>query len=230
MDVEILKHWLNSSRDYDTGVRLYLEYGDNDAFKDLFASEGQSAFKEQKLQSLLTDLYRNYQTPDASATKKPLPPVEPATSHKRWPAQPITDPVILALWKKWRPMFSEMQSLQHRIYEVALAGQTDPNKSYEAGQMAFRIKDLEDDVQEIYSQRDFYIEHNQLPDAPKQPDEEIVDPIRWAIELKNNERYVRDYRLKLGKDPDNKNAVKWAAALKEKEAAVAKYKRLLKLD
>jgi hypothetical protein len=228
--VEILKHWLNSSRDYISGVKLYVEFGDNDDFKDLFLSEGYSVFKEQKLHELITELYRGTKSPNSKVKTPVEPDFPPTTSHQRWPAHPIEDPVIDALWRQWRPVYSEMLSLQHRIYEVAIAGNTDQNKHMEAGQMAIRIKDLEDQVQGIYQERDFYVANGILPGKRFKDDDDLVDPLRWAIELKNNERYVRDYRLKISKDPNNKNAVKWAAALKEKEAAVIKLKRLLKID
>lgn len=213
-----------------SGVKLYVEFGDNDDFKDLFLSEGYSAFKEQKLHELIIDLYHGIRSPETKDETHDEPEFLPTLSHKRWPAHPIEDPVVDALWRQWRPVYSEMLSLQHRIYEVALAGNTDQNKHLEAGQMAIRIKDLEDQVQDIYKERDFYVANGTLPGKHVKEDDELVDPVKWAIELKNNERYVRDYKLKISKDPENKNAVKWAAALKEKEAAVIKLKRLLKID
>jgi hypothetical protein len=231
VQVEQIKHWLNSHQDYDAGVQLYLQHGKDSILRSLFTREEQTPFKKQRLLKALRDLYEAEKHPASEKKQAQLTVTQTAIpQYKHWPAHPMTDAVLLALWNQWKPLYGEMMDLQHRVYEVAFQGQTDTNKKMEAGQMALRILELDDQVEFIYAQRNFYYQHNRLPEERKQEEEVIVDPVKWAIELKNNERYVRDYKLKLAKDPHNKLAPKWAMTLKEKQAEVAKYKKLLKLD
>ena len=109
--------------------------------------------------------------------------------------------------------------------EKNILGLKDNSKRMEACQMAHAIIDLDEQLDEIYNKREFYKINGHLP---YEVEPEIIgDPVRWATELKNAERYVRDYRIKVKKDPANE---KWAAKLRKYEADVMRYKKLLKLD
>lgn len=229
--MEAIKAWLNNRPDYLSGVGLYFQHGKDPLLKRLFL-EAHSPFKEGKLRDALQAIYAAYKNPVSETAKaKETVKRSPFNQYKHWPAQPIEDAVLLAIWQQWRPLYGEMKNLQHRIYDVALAGMTDPNKALEAGQMTFRILDLDDQIESIYAKRNFYYEHKRLPEeTPAEQPEEVVDPINWKLLLDNYMKYVRDYKMKLKKTPGHKNADKWAMKLKEYEAGVLKYKKLLKID
>lgn len=239
--MEIIRQWFKAGQPYQEGVQLYLQYGADAVLKRCLASEEKTAFKVGKLHEALKMLLQHSPLPSESLTSHLVTPQEisagkahdPVLKPKpfeHWPPHPIEDIVLKALWNGWKPLFGEMKSLQQRLYQVALGGLTDPNKRLEAGQMAHRILELDDQVEAIYESRDYYYRLGKLPAAVETSSEEIVDPVRWATELKNNERYVREYKLKLKKSPDGKNSAKWAAKLLEKQALVTKYKKLLKID
>jgi hypothetical protein len=227
--MEDIRQWFQSGQPYNEGIQLYIAHGTDAQLKRLFTMEAETAFKREKLHTALKQLLHR----PAPIAPPPFPINTAATLYSpkshAWPPAPIEDTVLKALWEQWRPLYAEFKSLQQRLYHVALGGKTDPNKKLEAGQMAHRILDLVDDIEAIYRQRDYYIDNSALP-SNQPPADDIIDPVRWATELKNNERYVRDYKAKLEKQPAHKNVAKWAAKLKEKEALVAKYKKLLKLD
>jgi hypothetical protein len=122
-------------------------------------------------------------------------------------------------------------NLQARVYEVALLGQQGfPGKDIEACQMAHRILDLDDMCEEIYAERDYYLQYGKLPENKAKEVEVVGDPVRWVTELENAKRYVRRYRTKIENNPGHPSTVKWAQLVKDNEEKVAHYKKLLKLD
>lgn len=223
-----VKVWLNSPRNYDAGVKLYLQYGHDNLLKALFTREAETAFKRSRLETALKDLYQNHQHPTSpkAALQRQLQKQNPAENFKYWPPYPINDPIVSALYEQWKPLYSEMMNLQARLADVALLAEQDSNKALESCQMVHRILHLDDQCDDIYSKRDYYYQNGALPKLIIE--EEVVgDPVRWVTNMRSAERYVRDYKAKLRKDPKN---VKYAVKQKEHEEDVAKYRKLLKLD
>lgn len=221
--MEVIRQWLNGSRDYDQGVILYKEFGNNLTLKAVLAKEGHSTFKEEKLIKALQQLLQ-----PVIRAEQDLPKGTTVYSrHYGWPPLPIEDPILNALHAQWKPLYAEMMHSQSRAYEVALLASknADKLKKLEACTLVHQIIDLDDQIDEIYLKRDFYLKNKKLPDEKTPP--VIGDPVRWATELKNAERYVREYRIKVKKQPAND---KWAAKLKHFESQVLHYKKLLKLD
>lgn len=226
-----VRAWLQKPDNYERGIQLYLLYGDKQRLKNLFTSEGESPFKRtvliRELQAIAND------QEEVNEASQP-PRSQPASVHqlstaKEFSWKTSTDVVLTALYRQWQPLYAEMLSLQHRVYEVALQGQNgDSAKLMEASQMVHRILDLDDEVDEIYRQRDHYVSHGVKPATKNK--EPVGDPARWPTMLHNAQRYVREYRLKLSKEPNHKSSAKWAAKLLEYQAAVRHYKLLLKHD
>lgn len=219
-----IRAWLKSNRDYATGARLYLVYGKDAKMRRVFM-EPESDFKKKKLVEVLTAMVtQKTEVVKKVEVTKAIAIERISVSDRRWPAQ--MDETVKALHAKWLPIFAEMNNLMARIYDVAKAGQTDPAMKQEAGRMAHRICDLDDDCDAIYAQRDHYLQYGKLPEE-KKPMELVVDPLKIPLALSNARRYVADYRNKLKKEPGN---VKAAQKLKQYEWAVAEYCRILKID
>lgn len=226
--MEEIRDWLNSSKDYAAGVQLYLKYGNDRTLKALFTQEAETAFKRDRLFAALKLIYENLRNPTTpkAAIQRQLEKNNPPENFKYWPPVPISDPVLNALYEQWKPIYAEMMNLSARIYDVAVFGEKDQQKALEACSMVHRILDLDDKCDEIYAKRDYYYEHGALPTLLVET-EIVGDPVRWATLMNNAERYVRQYKGKLKKDPSNEKA---AAKLKHYEAEQAKYRKLLKLD
>jgi hypothetical protein len=198
----------------------------------LFNEEKQSQFKETKLASALNDLLLSGMSsagllPGAKISggmvKKPEVKPEKIAKNK-WPDQ--CDEILSSLKHRWRELYGEMTNLQARVGDLARAGVTDPNKKQEAGRMALRILDLDEACDEIYSKKDYYIEHGKLPlEAP--PIEISLDPALWYKKLHNHQRYCRQFRKDLENYPGNTDKVD---LLKKHEWAVSQYKKLLKME
>jgi hypothetical protein len=248
--MENIRKWLNGPRNYSEGVKLLLEHSQDEKLKKLFSTEGPTDFKKKKLHETLQQILSNTNRNGIKnfiQRQKPLEPElqkvlnttstrlisqtptrldisAPLQNPNKWPAQ--MDEVTKALFEKWKPIYAEKCNLEARIYEVAKAGLKNKSKEMEAGKMAHRILDLDDQCEQIYEQRNHYLKTGELPFHSK-PSKLVVDPVKMATELKNAERYLREYKGRLKKNPaDEKAAVK----LKQYEEKIAYYKKELKLD
>jgi hypothetical protein len=225
-----IRNWFNTRKKYPEGVKLYLKYGRDPILIRLFTEEKQSDFKENKLASALNQILSSNTTPAVTSLKQPPAaekPIQTQTekiARNRWPEK--CDEILSSLKHRWRELYGEMTNLQARLGEVARAGATDPNKRQEAGRMALRILDLDGDCDDIYSKKDYYIEHGKLP-IEISPIEISLDPALWYKRLQNHQRYSRQFRQDLEKDPGN---IDKAELLKKHEWAVNQYKKLLKME
>lgn len=219
-----IRTWLNGRRDYAAGAKLYLQYGQDAALRRCF-SEPASDWKKKKLVEVLTEMLTKKATVQKKVVETKQQAIERISiSDRKWPEQ--LDTTLTALKEKWKPLFAEMMNLTARIYDVAKQGLTDPAMKQEAGRMAHRICDLDDECDAIYADRDHYLQYGKLPETEK-PMELVSDPIKMPVALENARRYVRQYRNKLKKNAADVNAVKQLAKY---EWAVEEYKKLLKLD
>jgi hypothetical protein len=223
--MEAIRKWFNSAKNYTEGVALYKAHGRDEKLKRVFAIEGESEFKRKKLQEELMKLLSK--APPASnlkpQTSNPKPQTAPAILHA-WPEE--KDDIIMALWLEWKPLYSEMNSLQARLYDVAKQGLNDAAKKNEAGEMAHRILDLSDGCDTIYEKRDHYLQHKKLPEAEKSF-VVVVDPLKMPLALSTAKRMMREYKLQLKKDPANLRA---AQNLKRWEEREEYYSTKLKLN
>jgi len=199
-----VKDWLNSTgKDYDTGVQLLLLHSNRAEIKHIFKHGQQTNFKRARLAVELHAIFQAWCQPSAPA--QALERLErknnAITSSRGWP-DPMSE-YIAALHFQWKPLYGEMLSLQHRVYEVALAAEknNDASGRARANEMAFRILDLDSEIDRIYDKRDYYLQHGS--EIYSREVEVVTDPIKLALEYKNVQRYIRDYNVKLKSNPAN---------------------------
>lgn len=229
--MESIRIWLNGARLYSSGVKLYAQYGDNTLLKRLFAEPGTTDFKVKKLSQALEVLV----AVDSKESTKKVEMIEKTQPSQPFSAAPVKtskgwsekmDAVEAALNARWKPVFAEMMDLCSRVGDVAKMGLKDPLKKVEAGKMALRILDLDDECEKYYAQREHYVQHGTMPDA-KPYGEPCIDANLIPVKLANAERYVREYKIKLAKDPAD---VKTAEQIKKHQWFVDHYKQVLKKD
>ena len=219
-----IREWLKGPKRYDDGATIYLKFGKDPKLKQVFR-EPESPFKKKLLESTLKAMLQKRVVQEVKQQeKKKVAISNVGWPEKKWPEE--RDNTLQALYETWKPKFAEMMSLMSRLYDVALAGQTDEAKKQEAGQMAHKILDLDDECDAIYEKRDHYLQHKSLP-AEQPLMELVVDPLKIPLALQNEQRYVRDYKNKLKKELGN---LKAAEQLRKHEWAVDQYKKILKID
>ena len=229
-----IRKWFNGDRNYEKGIQLYLKYGTDPILTRLFTVEGYSDFKNQKLQSALDDILAGSPVRDSSNDIAPDPskfsviskPTIPSSESNEtsWPE--VKDEVITSLYSKWKPFYAEMMNLVARIGDIAKAGKNDSSKRKEAGLMAFRILELEDLCDQMYSERNYYLKEGKLSEQ-NTPIEIASDPSLWYKKLHNHQRYVREYSAALKKNAGDVNK---AVLLEKHKWAVSEYKKLLKME
>lgn len=212
--MEMIRHWLNGTRNYGQGVQLYLQFGKDDILRSLFKKEGETAFKKGRLMQALKELLQNEKKSFTQIIEQPA--TLKITEEKNGWEKAEGNVILLSLKGEWQKCFSEMKLLQHRLADM-------PSKE-ERGAAAHRILDLDDQCDEYYAQRDYYLEHGKLPDEPSE--EIVTDPTKWPMKLANARRYIREYRIKMKKEPEN---IKYAAKLKQYEEEVVLYEEKLKI-
>lgn len=189
-----IRDWLQS-KDYLEGISLYLEHGQDPVLKNLFTAEKGTPYKQQRLEQALRQIL--------AGTEVVRPEERPASIFvKSWPIEAAKDDILKALRAEWLKAFKEMQDLRSQLMLLANDDQR--------GEAAHRILELDDLCDHIYGKRDYYLEHNQLPAAPKE--ELVVDPVKAAKRMEVLRRYIRRERTSLKKDPSNVGA----AARKQK--------------
>jgi len=225
-----LKSWLqDGGKAYDAGVKLFLKYGKDKNLHALFTQEQETEYKRIRLQQCVKALYDEYTRPGSKVAIVQKQIEQAPVAHKGWPKD-NTDPVIQTLNDQWKPLYSELMSAQQRIYEIALQGEnSNSHKKLEACQLAHRILDLDDQLDDIYFNRDYYLANGRLPDSDKE-DPIVGDPVRLADERKNIERYIREHKQLLREDPTHRLAAKRQQKLQDYEKKLAHYRKLLKLD
>jgi hypothetical protein len=227
--MEVIRHWLNGSRDYATGVRLYDQHGSNKLLKRLFSEEAPNETKKQRLVKELEAMLKGQVKEVLQVTQLEQRIIqttkqEAKPARTRWSEK--MDEVEKSIFETWKPLYSEMLHLQTTIDALARAGVKDPDQEKQAGVMALRIIELDKLCDNLYEERDYYLQHGKRKESTG-PVEISLLPEQWHKKLANHQRYIRDYRKQLEKDPTNTNA---AAQIQKHEWAVAEYKKLLKIE
>lgn len=190
-----IKNWLNGSRDYDAGVLLYHQYGDDRQMKALF-KEFRTPFKEKKLLELLKALMGKIAEVKVVAKKVQQSIQQETETRHGWPLQ--LDATLKALYDGWKLKFDETRSLEARLYDVAKKGGDDKNSEMEAGAMAHRILDLRDEIREMYKDRDYYLQHGHFP-GKAQSFKPVVNDLKIAERRLTVRRYLTRLKKELEK-------------------------------
>lgn len=224
--MESVRIWLKGNKDYSTGAKLYQLYGKDLRLKSLFKLP-ENIFRKnmllQELQKLCPDVKAI--KPASLPIKKPVEPAKKRPEPKKeyvWSDKP--DAVEQSIYSRWKPLFLEMMDLVSRVGDIAKQGEKDPAKELEAGRMVHRILDLDDELEELYAERQFYLDNGK--EKVKFPyGDPCIDPILIPQKLQNHQRYLREQKRKLEKDPSSTEA---ALLMKKHQWFVDHYSKILK--
>jgi hypothetical protein len=194
---ERIQAWLDSSQHFLVGRALYNTYGNDQELKALFA-KGQSKWAAERLAEALQEL--------ATGT----PPKVLNDEYHEMPA--ADDPILKSLQLQWKPLYS---SMKYKTYELDKYAGDDAASIAIRRKLAFEILDLERQCMAIWGQRDYFIEHGELPEAKKIKAERPTDPVALARYIEALKKRLRRNKANLKKQPEN---VLYADLLKRDEA------------
>ncbi|AFD05966.1 hypothetical protein [Solitalea canadensis] len=191
-----IKTWLNSDRDYATGVQLYEKHGANNFLKKMFAA-GIDHYNSQRLIDELQKL----------AEAEP----EAKTDHLiETPDQKEKDPTgkplkYLELLNKRKKIWSEMAQLKPYL-EILAEGDQLKN-------VAERILLLNREKQAIWTELDYFDENGEFPDEGQGKELISISKVELKAKQLNLRSNISKQKSKLQKAKDEKAKKRVQAAL-----------------
>lgn len=190
-----IESWLGSkTKDYESGLQLYAEFGNDEVILHLLQS-GKNSFTHSQLIESLRELAKG---------DDPLPEVEEkewALSEEEYASLPDAGK---SSQKEWRAWYAEMKYLQARL--------DDPGKDDEYRlQLALKIVALDEQVRESWRKIAYWRKYGAWPGKPAvNYDAENMN----ASDLIRRRNTVRTYISKFGEDTQKQEKVKaWEAEL-----------------
>jgi hypothetical protein len=199
--MELIKDWLSGSRPYVIGARLYEMYGDNDLLKKMFSAETVTDYKKKRLATELQKIIDDSPTQEqpAGSTGQPVP--VPTTKHARaWRKEDNKNDIELSLWEEYRIIHKQMDDLRSQLLLI-------PNDQ-ERKTAALKILRLDDQLDEIISNRNYYLNHGTLPNQQTVQLHYLTDALLIGTRVENLRRYIRREKNALSKNPQNISAAK----------------------
>ncbi|HYC29549.1 MAG TPA: hypothetical protein VEB42_12040 [Chitinophagaceae bacterium] len=185
-----LRAWLNGSREWNAGVSLYNQVGDNDALKSLF-SKGKTDYCYQRLQEELLKICKQLKTqkyvhitgtvrsdkPDASV--KPIDKVE-VERHQPVNDHPAANAELYVVCKaEADKTYKEVMNLRAELFALArpdnFSDVNTPDRIEQRSKIALKVAEGFKHVSQLYDRADYVKIHGRLPDQDA-PDGEELDP------------------------------------------------------
>lgn len=211
--MQIIRNWLNGSRNFIVGSTLYKTFGTNQALKELL-TKGETPFCNDLLAKEFESMLQ---------TGLPVQPVvETKVVETRVMPETATDEVLQAISNEWKPLYKRMSYLQH-----SLDKEFDDMNSAEAiayrYPIALEVLDLEQQINQLWSKRDHYIKEGKLPFVPEVKVELPTDPVEAGAVINNLKKNITRNRLLAAKHPDNPKYAQLYKSYKEKYKQLTGY-------
>ena len=207
---ELIRIWLNGSKNYQAGVVLYDRYGASDDLKSFFSS-GCTPYRETRLLKELTDLVAPIGSEDP-ADMEMINVEAPATVA-------ITDPILLKIHDEKVILHKQKDALRYTLSRLA--------SDRERGLAAHKILQYRREISAVWEREQHYKQFGQLPDDGSNMINSEHD-IKYHRARTNGN--VRRYRSLLKKDPDNikhqRLLVKWEAEWKQTKQTIKDQKKV----
>ena len=187
--------WIKGGQNYQIGLRIYLEHGENKKLIRLRTTEGESVFKKQKLLAALQEL-KEGKAPSSHNSGLTAATATNDVFVKQWPSARNKDKVLQELWEKARLLLKEIAMIHSTLPHI-----DEPQRL----QAAITLLQKDDELDDVYVQRDYYEKHGKpigVPDGPVL----IEDPYLMAARIANLRLNIRREKQAMKKDSDNGNA------------------------
>ena len=187
--MNLLNKWLAGKRNYHVGTVLYNFFGTDKKLKQLFAGHP-DAYRIKRLEQEITALVKLPATVLLHRKPNEDTDVMPATA----------DPVLEALRNEWSPLYQRMQYLRHELDRFT--GNT-AEVIAQRKPIAFEILELEQQCMKIWTKRDHYLQHGNLPEVKADDIEIPDDPVLLAKLIDTTKRNIRRNKKLAADNPAN---------------------------
>ena len=180
--LQLLRAWINGSKDYFKGVALYQQVGDNENLLALF-KKGQTPFTKRRLEEILLEIclelkVKEYGQRDKGGDDSSEEEIE-ATLHVGTPRnhkhnlEHANNDLYAAAKLQADKYYKEVMNARAVLFAMVNSNDiTEPNtqdKINLRGPMALQVVTGFNDVSKLYDKADYVKEHGHLPD--QEPDE-----------------------------------------------------------
>lgn len=185
--MDLLNKWLAGKKNYHVGTVLYDHFGTDKKLKQLFAGNP-DVYRIKRLEQAITDLMKLPTSVLVNRKPNEQTDVMPATS----------DPVLEALRNEWSPLYQRMQYLRHELdrfegNSTEVIAQRKP--------IAYEILELEQQCMNIWTRRDHYMQHGNLPEVKNNVHVIPTDPAALASLIDTTKRNLRRNKQLAAKNP-----------------------------
>jgi hypothetical protein len=209
---EAIRAWLNGSRKFDEGVKLYLIHGRDTAFK-LLLQRGETSTVKSRLFQELKALISSKDAKNVIKVAKYV--TEVAKNEIISPENEIIAPNPIAIQAKREAelLYKQLMDVRSRLF--SLCPLEEDSLENNAGtvqvraQLAAEVIRLQYLMDEAYAAFRYAQIHGKMPETKTEPP--VVDPVRLHQEISNLRKNISWYRRK--KEPTAKDL----SALQEKE-------------
>lgn len=196
-----LTAWLNSKRDFNEGVQVYLRYGDNKQFVQLLL-DGETEYTRKNLFENLKKIYydlKNGTTPTDPVVKKQKAEVlAPALPHADQTPVLETAPAPItpksdfynSCKRDADKLYKELMNLRAQLFALCdvedLKKDDNPDLVEQRKTIALQLMDLQYETDQAYAKLQYVEEHGVLPTITEAKEEEIpTNPILLLTFKKN---------------------------------------------
>lgn len=177
----MIDRWLAGNRNFTAGVLLYDHYGTNTALKNVLA-KGETDYSRKLLTEALTEINE----------APPKPKVEDKALRVLDVMPDSNDTMLQAFKEKWMPKYKLMIFKQHQMF--AFGDDNSVGVMATCHLLADEILSLEQEVMQIWAERDYYEAHGRLPNNPTKEVTIPTDPLQLAKFIDTCKRQIRRYR------------------------------------
>lgn len=186
----MIDRWLAGKRNFTAGLLLYDHYGTNTALKNVLA-KGETDYSRKLLTEALTEI--NQAPPKPKVEDKALRVLEVMPKGN--------DTMLEALQEKWKPKYQLMKLKQHQMF--AFGDDNSLETMAKCRELAEEILSIEQEVMQIWAERDYYEAHGRLPNNPTKKVQIPTDPVQLAKFIDTCKRQMRRYRYSSATNPDH---------------------------
>ncbi len=191
-----LRAWLNGSREYDAGVIIYHQVGDQNNLKALFA-KGKTPFCYQLLQDELKGIFTQLKSEQEDSTAKKTITSSPLVTSKNVSAEPVNNELYQACLKEANHKYKEAMNTRAVLFKMVPSElYSDPNRPDLVEQrkdLALQAVILYNEASALYDKADYVKINGKLPDEPAGDVAEDPDSIHDVLVFYKLDGYRKNY-------------------------------------
>lgn len=188
--MQIINNWLNGRRDFYVGRVMYEVFGLNQSLKALL-KKGRTPFAEKEMYKALEAL--------ANSGGPVKPPVKPANKDVAV-MDDSKDAVLQSLKNEWMPLYQRMNLLRHELDKYG--DRNDWEATAWRKPRASEIKELEQQINQLWDKADHYHKHGRLPFVQEKKVDIPTDPVKLGKMIESIKKNIRRNRDRMSKHPE----------------------------